>query len=257
MQILTHFNLERTDKLYIYRLRPDATEAFISEITTEFRRCYIEDEDLEEISFRNQMSKADFLEKYVVPDIGNIKSGDFGEILSFFSMLENSLSKRLLFSGPHKWLWKDRNKAAQYTDAVAFHVKELGMPSTQDILVSIESKMKATKQAAHRIQDAIDGANKDRLDRLAKTLLWLQEKYARIGDLNNRKLVERFIDPSLFGTYIKVFKAMAILDSEFEEEELSLSTTGSEGIVVVVFSLANLKLIYERNRQNMFESVKP
>jgi hypothetical protein len=256
MEILKYFDIERKDKFIIYRLRPGMEDTFADELTVTFRRCYIDDSKLSYVAAKNQMSQDKFLEKYVIPDIGNVKSGDFGEMLSFFAMLENYLTKGFRFTGPFKWLWKDRNKPSPYTDAVSFYMEKPPAPSPEDTIVTIESKMKAVKSNAHRIQEAIDGANKDRLSRLSATLSWLEEKYAREGDIDNRKLVERFNDPSTYGPYKQVSKAFTILDSTFEAAELCQSVCNTDGLVLIIFSLANLKQIYERNRLNMFNSVK-
>ena len=251
MEILKYFERTDTEDIHIYRLKGDKYDKFISELTEEFRLSYISDEELEKVSTKNEISKSDFLEKYIIPDKGNIESGDFGEIFSFHAVKENFKNKGIDLKGPFKWMWKDRNKAAQYSDAVLFCNNKTG----NDIIVAIESKMKATPSNNYRIQDAIDGSENDRLTRLSKTLFWLEEKYARLGDVENRKLTERFAYPSKFGAYDKIFKAIAIVDKAFEAYELKKDFIKNDEIIVVLFSINELKEAYEKTRVNMINSV--
>ncbi len=252
MEILKHF--ERTDfeDIRIYRLNDDGHDNLINELTEDFRLSYISDNKLEELSEENKMSKSEFIERYIIPDIGRIKSGDFGEIFSFHSVIEYYRNKGIELKGPFKWMWKDRNKPAQYSDAILFHTNKKG----NDFLISIESKMKATASKKHRIQQAIDGAENDRLSRLSKTLFWLEEKHAREGDVANRKLAERFGNPSKHGLYERIHKAITILDSSFENEEIEQEIVKDDKIIVIVFSFHELKQAYELTRQNIIDSVK-
>ncbi len=66
--------------------------------------------------------------------------------------------------------------------AILFHRFDSKKPLPKDLLISIESKMKAVKSSDHRIQAAIDGATQDKKSRMAKTLIWLEEKYAKEGN---------------------------------------------------------------------------
>jgi hypothetical protein len=152
-------------------------------------------------------------------------------------------------------LWKeDRNKASPYTDVVGFHCEDVKNLSENDFVVSVESKMEATKTPENRIQVAINGANTDRLSRLAKTLRWLKEKYEKDGNKERKVFVERYSDPVGKGTYKKIYKAFAILDKSFEENKLSLPIVNNDNITIVVITMKNLKEIYEDNLTRIIES---
>ncbi len=250
MEILKYFDKIDNEDIHVYRLKGGSLDDFILELTDNFRHSYISDAELEELSLKNEMTKSEFLEMYVLPDKGNIKSGDFGEIFSFHTVIENFRKKGTELIGPYKWMWKDRNKAAQYSDALLF-----GSNGTNDLIVTIESKMKATASKAHRIQDAIDGSEDDKLTRMSKTLFWLQEKYARLGDVENRKLAERYAYPAKFGAYDKVYKAIAIVDEDFESQELEEEFNKSDDIIVLLFSINELQKAYEQTRINIINSV--
>lgn len=250
MEILKYFDKVDHEDIHIYRLKTGELDNFIKELTVDFRLSYISDDDLDGLSAKNELTKSEFLEMFILPNKGNIKSGDFGEIFSFHAVIENFSNKGIELIGPYKWMWKDRNKAAQYSDALLF-----GSNGTQDLIVTIESKMKATKSKAHRLQDAIDGSEDDKLTRMSKTLFWLQEKYARLGDVENRKLAERYAYPAKFGAFKKIYKAIAIVDEEFEADEIGNEFTKSDDIVVLLFSICELKKAYEETRLNIINSV--
>lgn len=256
MKILQHFDRTNTANHILYRLKKGEWSQFIDKLPEEFRKCYITDKALDELSKVRKISKAEFLENYVLPDEPVIKSGDFGEILCFHTVIENFDDKGKVLFTPRKWRWKDsRNKAAPGADAIFFHVANPKKPTKKDILITLESKMKAVNSKKHRIQDAIDGATTDKLSRMAKTLSWLEEKYAKHGNENKRQLVERFKDPATFGDYEKQFKAIAIMDSNFEVDETAKAINNTQGVTVIVFSIEELKKAYEDTRTNIIKSV--
>lgn len=255
LDILKHFDKSTVKSFTLYKLKDSEWQDFLDKLTEGFRVCYISDKKLNVNSTKLGISKKEFIEKYILPDKPTIKSGDFGEMLSFHSVIENFKNKGFAFSGPMKWRWKDKEKAAQYADAILFHIADDTKPTQDDHLVTIESKMKSVKSSKHRIQDAIDGATDDKLSRLAKTLNWLEEKYAKKGNPKQVELTKRFKDPVLYGTYNKTYKAIAVIDNTFETEELSKDVNNPEDVVVIVFSIKDLKKIYEETNENIKKSV--
>jgi hypothetical protein len=255
MNILKYFSYNKEDNYQVYRLNDLEVKDFLASITEDFRHCYIIDNELKKNARKNGISKGDYLKQCILPDVGKIKSGDFGEMLSCFFIEEYFANKNLLLFCPRKWLWKeDRNKASPYTDVVGFHCENVMNPSENDFIVSVESKMEATKTNKNRIQEAIDGANTDRLSRLAKTLRWLKEKYERDGIKEKKEFVERYSDPVERGTYKKLYKAFAILDKKFEGDQFSLPIKDNENITIIVITMKNLKEVYEENLARIIES---
>lgn len=256
MKILQHFDRSNTATYTVYRLKKSEWNDFIGKLPVEFRKCYITDELLEQLGAKAGISKSEFIEKYIIPDEPVIKSGDFGELLCYHAVIENFDAKGFLLFSPQKWQWKDsRNVAAPGSDAMLFHLPDVAKPTKKDLLVTIESKMKAVDSKEHRIQDAIDGATKDKKTRMAKTLSWLEEKFARQGAEDKRKVVERFKDPATHGDFQKQFKAIAIMDSDFETYETTKAFTNTENVTVIVFSIEQLKKAYEDTRTNIIKSV--
>lgn len=256
MNIIKHFELKNT-KYQIYSLKEEYLDDFLNKLPVEFRRCYITDKKLDDLSKKNGESKDDILRKYFLPDVGNIMSGDFGEILSYFMVIDKYNKEGFVVKGPRKWRWKmARNKPAPYSDAVLFHFHKEGKSSKKDKMISIEAKMKATPSKRHRIQDAIDGAKEDKNSRAVKTLNWLYEKYGRIGMRNAQQKIQRFRKPSKFGTYEKTYKAIAIIEKSLLPDELRKKVVSDDGIRILVISTNNLKDIYQKTFNNIISSVE-
>jgi hypothetical protein len=255
MDIIQHFEIEET--IYqIYSLKKGEIKDFLIKLPEEFRLCYITDEELDSLSKKNGESKKDILRNYILPDIGNIMSGDFGEMLSYFLIIDKYNNEGLIIEGPRKWQWKpSRNKAAPYSDAVLFHFHDKRKPSVEDKMISIESKMKATHSKRNRIQDAIDGAQEDRNSRAVKTLHWLHEKYGRCGMTKEQKELQRFRKPSEFGSYEKIYKAIALIDNELWSDERKKKIVLDDGIRILVITAKNLKDIYQDTYKNIISSV--
>jgi hypothetical protein len=245
---------EKND-FHVYRLNGADTESFLDAIKEEARKYYILDSELAEKSEEIGIGKSEFLEQYVLPSVGKIKSGDFGEIFSCFFVKEHYAQKGFILVCPRKFIWKmDRDKAMPFTDVVGFYREDIAKASSNDFIVSVESKMKATYSPANRIQEAIDGAQTDRTTRLAKTLIWLKQKYAREGNVEMHKFTVRYSDPVYQGTYNKIYKAFTIVDSKFEKTEIERPVNNNDGITIIVISMDNLKNIYESNLKKIAES---
>jgi hypothetical protein len=256
MDLLPHFSKTVGANFILYRLNPLEWKNFVDKLANEVRLCYIDNSELHRLCTQRNITKAEFLEKYIIPSKPVIKSGDFGEILCFFSVIENLRNKGLSVFAPKKWKWKDdKNTPCPCSDVVMFHIANSKKPTTQDKVITVESKMKAVNSKKHRIQNAIDDAAKDKLTRLAKSLSWLEEKFAKQGSEDQRKAVERFKDPATFGAYQKQHKAVAILDSALEAAEIAKPITNTHGIVVIFFSIYDLKKVYEDTRLNVFKSI--
>lgn len=255
MNILKYFSYNEEKDYHVYRLNDLEVENFLDSVTVDFRHCYIIDDDLNKNAKKIGVSNGEFLKQSILPDVGKIKSGDFGEMLSCFFIEEHYANKGFMLFCPRKWLWKeDRNKASPYTDTVGFFCEDGKNPSKNDFIVSVESKMEATKTSKNRIQEAIDGANIDRISRLAKTLKWLHEKYERDGNKEKMEFIERYSDPVKKGTYKKIYKAFAILDKNFEEYQFSLPIIDNENIFIIIITMENLKKVYEANLARIIES---
>jgi hypothetical protein len=254
-EILKHFRRTNESGYITYHLDKTQWQQFVDQLFEGFRVCYITDEALAESCNILGMTSADVLRNYL-PDEPTIMSGDFGELLCYHVALENATAKGITFTGPKKWLWKDnRNKAAPGADVLLFHRARTDGPSQDDILLTIESKMKSVTSKKHPMQDAIEGAVKDKHSRMVKTLAWLKEKYVKLNDPDSIRAIERFRDPIVHGAFKSQQKAIAIVDSTLETEETSKTIDNEEGVVVILFLIDDLKQAYEQTIANILKSV--
>lgn len=254
MGILKFFE-HNTENYITLVLKDEHWEEFVNGLAPEYKTSYISDEELKyRVETLESSKAAEFFD--ILPDQGNIQSGDFGEILSYILFKERHEKRGI--DGPKKWRWKqERNVAAPYTDVILYSIKG-DKPSKDDLLISVESKMKATKNPHHPIQDAIDGAEKDYVSRIANSLSWIRKKYkdelgkidVNVGAIKNIiAVLNRYIQSETYGPYSKKVKAIAIIDKGLFESEITKEVTipSYPGLDLSVFvvSIKDLKDAYQ------------
>ena len=128
------------------------------------------------------------------------------------------------------------------------------------MIVVAETKAKATSSANNPILSAVDGIKKDYVSRLAKTLVWLKERYI-LTEPNSAKIeyLDRFINSQdeQYGEYTKHFKAIAVVDASFLDNELSVTIEEPKighNFEIIVISIDELKKAYETTYGKMKES---
>ena len=257
MEILKFFE-EGKKSCLTFTLKDEEWDSFVSILPKEYKVCYVTDEDLKKRIDSFSSTKEKELSE-ILPDKGNIKSGDFGEILSYFLFKERHKNKHV--HGPKKWRWKqEKNVAAPYTDVILFSIQKDGKASKEDLFISVESKMKAVINNNYDpIQAAINGAEKDYVSRIANSLSWFRKKYKDESIKENapvealKKIVdsiERFIKSEIFGEYDKKIKAIAFIDKSLFEDEITKNTVipPQKGMNLNIFavSVKDLKKVYEK-----------
>ncbi|MFN3852196.1 MAG: Hachiman antiphage defense system protein HamA [Spirosomataceae bacterium] len=257
MELLKHFE-ESLKNFVTLTLKDNEWNVFVEKLPILYKDCYIPSEELENRMKTFSTTKENELSE-ILPSQGNIQSGDFGEILSYFLFKEKYKKRNVV--GPKKWRWKqDKNVAAPYTDVILFSIKKVGKPSKDDLLISVESKMKATASSSyHPIENAIAGAEKDSTSRIANTLSWLRKKYkdeslkvnapvTKLKDLVDS--IERFIKSETEGEYSKQIKAVAFVDKIFFDDEIKKTVTipaiSGASFEVIVVPIKDLQKVYEK-----------
>lgn len=255
IQLLSHFDDEQGDFI-ILKLKPDETDEFLAKLPSEYRKCYITDENLLASVKEFNMQYSAILKDHYLPDPGYVMSGEFGEILSYFLLKERYLPENEL-DGPKKWQWKDdRNQASPKTDVMLFGHST--PPSPNDLLVSAEVKSKATKNNSNDpIKNAVVGVRNDFVSRLSTSLTWLRSKYVKDRNTEEVNRIERFLDPVTYGTYQKHFKAVIVIEDTLLAHEVSRDRDLAKfdaHFEILLVSIQNLKKAYEQTYLSVLAS---
>lgn len=208
------------------------------------RRCYITDGILEQRALDLKVSQADVIAARL-PDPGATMAGDFGEILCY--LYQGASAESQSVAGATKWrLKQDRTKPAPHSDVVHFVLPSWPMPSADDAILCSEVKTKSTGGTSTPIRSAIDDSKKDRISRLARTLVWLRDRaYGEdLGDLTLAHL-ERFINATDHPQANRRFAAVAVVSADLVEAEIADAPTQVDPeYTVVVISVPGLQETY-------------
>jgi len=193
MKILDHFIYKKTEVTTLV-LKKKEYDVFVSKLPEHYVYSYI----MKEVIIKH---KTDFgstskeIHNEYIPDDPRLMSGEFGEILSQQLLIELYESNGLELKGMKKTLHKEAKNVANHgTDIVLFYRKE-EQESEDDILICGEVKSKATPKNESSILKAVGGVEKDNINRLAETLIWIRRKYKEEKNVEGFKNVQRFIDP--------------------------------------------------------------
>ncbi|MBO6606715.1 Hachiman antiphage defense system protein HamA [Psychroserpens sp.] len=246
MKILNHFKYKKK-KVTTLKLKRKEYDKFISKLPEHYTYSYIKEEDIVEHKKDFGSTPQEIHNEYI-PDDPKLMSGEFGEILTQQLLIELYEKKGLNLEGMKKTLHKEAKNVANHgTDIVLFYKKEQDA-SDEDILISGEVKSKATPNKDSSIVKAVDGVEKDNINRLAETLIWIRRKYKEERNHDGYKNVQRFIDPVKTKTYKKHFKAIAVIDKNFKGGEVApkkLPKIGDDFEILVVL-IDELKSTYQK-----------
>jgi hypothetical protein len=244
-RLVDSFQPEAGAPFVVVRVPAEAADAWHDVLIDGIRRCYAADELIDQRSTAAGVSRADVLAS-LLPDRGSVMAGDFGEILVFIYRATAEHPSAVI--GPKKWrLKQDRTKPAPYSDVVQFIVSTWPTPSDNDRIVCCEVKTKSTSGNTTPIASAIADSEKDRLGRLARTLVWLRERAIR-EDLGTTSmaLLDRFVEATDHPPAQKEFLAVAVVCTSLLEDELEAAPElGSTDVRVVVMAVPDLKQRYE------------
>lgn len=255
MELLSHFEFDNGEIIKV-TLKDEDRDNFLEKLPEFFRYAYITETELNSRVENFGTTQAEELAE-LIPDRGSTRSGDFGEILSYLFFKERHQLNTV--DGPLKWHWKqDKNTAAPYTDVILFACANVDVPSEEDIIISVESKMKASVSNLNQIQHAIDGAESDYVSRIANSLAWMRRKYkneaAKVGaDIEGIRAIiaklERFINSDEKGAYTKKVKAIAFIDKAWFDVDVArpILRPAIDGLDLTVFavSIDRLRDAYE------------
>jgi len=256
IDILTHFAEHlRTDRIRVFTLKNSDRVAFFAKILKPFRLMYIADEQLQWLQDNiGSVRSEDIAEK--VPTNPIIKSGEFGELLAYYLIPEKYASTCKL--RPPKWRWKEaRDFAAHFSDVVLFHQLDDDNPGSDDFVISVETKSRATQPGSTEssLQKAINDVETDFNGRLAESFFHIKTKYKDEHDLESLAKLERFMDLAKHPTFLKHFKAMAIVDNAYGDHHVNNIVSWPLHILdsfeVILVRIEDLKDGYESTYANM------
>lgn len=234
-------NLYSGRGLTFYVFDNSRKDSFVNDCLVPFREAYIADAKLAYIVGKYNTQRQHEIELQL-PNKGDVMSGDFGEILSFYLACQIwSPGANVL---PMKWRFKDKKKAASsYTDIMLFELQHPNNPinaSENDVLYTYEVKTRATKLTnktypVHRhkssitykdgkiectILEAVFGANKDAVERAAETIPYLELRCKEEDCEELYYQIHRFSN-AVSTTYHKEYNAIAIVDTNILEDQMS------------------------------------
>lgn len=217
--------------------------------------CYISESNLTARMNETGLSASEILQNKV-PDRGSVMAGDFGEIFTLFYLGSdrNETVKKL-----RKWQFKqDRANPAPHSDVILMHKAHDDCPSTNDFVICAEAKLKSTRTKFSPIEKSIEGYQLDKTGRLARTLIWLKEKAIDHGNEGTIAFVSRFTDDALNVSFEKKYRAVAVIDLNFLNDELLKSLDlppQSDEFEVVILGISDLKTLYETSFSRAVDEV--
>jgi len=247
ISIISWFTEYRRSSYVLVRVSNEHAATWADSLGVPVRRCYIDDELLEKRATATGHPKSEIVAA-VLPDRGSIMAGDFGEILVFLYHAVVEPDVELI--GPKKWrLKQDRTKPAPYSDVIQFVLPHWPTPSSDDRLLCAEVKTKSTAGTSSPISSAIEGCEKDRISRLARTLVWLKER--ALSDekcTTNLKILERFAMATDYPEAQKQFRAIAVVCASLVDAELASmpeEELANADCNIVIIAVPQLKQCYE------------
>jgi hypothetical protein len=238
------FPHEHESPFILVRVDDAHTQMWADALGLAVRRCYVSDSLCEMRANALGVSKSEIIGAKL-PDAGSTMSGDFGEILVYFLHAQQEFPA--VAFGPKKWALKqDRTKPAPYSDVVQFILPHWPMATDEDVVLCSEVKTKATASRWSPIASAIEDCEKDRVSRLARTLVWLKER-ALIEDLGSIQIPHllRFINATDHPPAKKQFYAVAVICSSLVDGELVHAPhQPSDEYTLVVVAVSELQNVY-------------
>ncbi len=246
------FSADASRAYTLTRMSPEHAQNLPGSFAMALRRSYVDDETLRSLSSDPSPTIQDLIGARL-PDPGSTMAGDFGEILTLAYFLAVKASDHPF--GPLKWrLKQDRRQPVPHSDLLLFVVPAWPIADEHDSMICAEVKTKSTRSAATPIAEAIRDSQKDRTGRLAKTLVWLQERsmFESIGGLE-KAVLDRFCHASEYPPANRQFAAVAVVDEGLVEDEIAvvpdLPTDTSLVVIVIPQLLATYTAVFEAAHQ--------
>lgn len=253
-----YFSIDNTNtdtRFTLYKFDSSKEHAFVNDCLHTFLDAYISDEKLNKIVDGTKgkrdpkvVRKEKIEDRIPVKPI--LKSGDFGEILSYVLMDQNLYINANV--KPKKWRWKEgHDNPSHFTDLIFFKCDDPDKPKPTDYLATAEVKCGVSDpHRKSRLKDAIDGADSDVVGRIGRTITYVINQYERDDNFKMSTTVERFKDP-VTCPYNKEYNAVAVVEGTYLNKHVTntdnqtFTKASNNHISIYILPMNNLKSIYE------------
>lgn len=224
--------------IIIYELDVQNDEKIFNQWAKHLREHYCSDADIDILRYGYGFSREEFLRKIKFPDERgkpgpSVRSGDFSEIL-----IADYVQYVLDYVVPRTRYDRKVNKNSSTMGSDLIGYKCDAKISKSDELIIFEVKASAGNgkpPTPERLQDAVDGSNKDKL-RLAESLNAIVQRLQDRKDFSEAKKVQRFQN-AIDNPYTKVYAAAAV------HSNTSYSEVGLKNVSTLCHVDPNLKLV--------------
>lgn len=174
-----------------FRIKGDFDEPALQDWALHIRRHYVRDAELYDYLKFYEQDSAEFLRSFKIPDVPQIKSGDFAEII-ISDLLQFIKGYEVPRYKQHGRV--DKNQSERGTDVIAYKINDLEKPSKNDELIAVEVKSRSSStDLKGAISEAAKDSPKDK-SRLAMTLAYYSARSLNAGDVKTSTELKRFLD---------------------------------------------------------------
>lgn len=245
-------NTYKDKGIIVYDFDDSRANEFVESFIVPFRKAYISDDDLDFEVVNNINTREDAIENKL-PTTAQLKAGEFAEILFFMLVCKVICPDSTV--KPIKWHWKEnRDTPCHLTDIMVMKCESYANPQTTDYVFSAEVKSAVTpvseRSSKSRMNEAIEGALKDKNSRIGKMLAYLTTKYAKERNANMAVRVKRFADGTTVPYYRRISAAIVSERDSLKNHIKNipadiLEKCQNEQIALFAVPIMKLKAIYE------------
>lgn len=245
-------NTYKDKGIIVFDFDDSRSNDFIANFVIPFRQSYISDELLNMEVSCGVNTRGEAISNRL-PEVKYLQSGEFCEILTFF------IAKMFVCPDanirPVKWRWKEtKDQPCHLTDVVLMRYEE-NNPQPTDYIFSSEVKSAATpigdRLKESRMNEAIEGALKDKNSRIGKMVAYLTTQYMRDSNPAMAKVVKRFADSTTI-SYERRISAFVVSERDSLKNHIknitadNMNKVTTNKIALFAVPIKNLKAIYEQ-----------
>lgn len=189
---------------------------FIEQNYLLYRGYYISDNELLELIELSNESYEDAIVQ-LIPNKTNIRSGEFGEIISTeLYKYDMDCSRIYIVDKLSHTRKEDTQVAAHKTDILIIEQQDDSF-----IIHSVEVKTKITDSSCNPIEDMIEGVNDDINNRVSETLNWIKRKTFSEGKMKEYNFIKNVIKAVGEGKVDNIYNGIVFLDTKSLDDEIN------------------------------------